>query len=241
MAISTPYDTAYQRAYLQTMRERQREELRNQQQMIRPGNWSGQELSWNDPRQQYGSVRTSQYWISEECYDTGKKKWRLNKQKVYNKLMELGVSLPEHPQYHLLKSGPHEFDKYFGPGAYNAYTESGDWHERKGKPTKKRSAFSGNKPMESSGLIMNPVRKLVVPDSKTLAEVLSDNHDERMQKATKESFYVGKHETMLEALQREYDIFVKGISIRADNRFIYTTGTAVTMTNCSTTIGTFNS
>ena len=122
------------------------------------------------------------------------------------------------PCYYALRENQAVFDGEFGKGAWKAYTA-----------TKKQPKTGKPVPAPLSRLVPWRVRPFIVEGGKTLAQQLEKDRSDSMARASKK-FYVGYNETLLEALQREFDVWTTGISIRAakPGEFTVTSGTGIT-------------
>lgn len=147
-------------------------------------------------------ARISSYWNNE--YDLSQDKYtnKLLTLKVNERLMELEKTNP--PHLYIMENDKKAFDRYFGHGAWLQYFAP---KKAKTKQTRWRAA------KKESRLVPWYVRPFVVADGETVLQELEKGRSIAMSTASKK-FYVGNNETLLEALQREFDVWTTGISIR---------------------------
>lgn len=195
---------------MEAQQARVKQQLDNQ--AMAPGQWLTSGTSTNytftggtSMSPEEASRQGNRFWDRKYRVETDETLWRLNKNMVHKYLTHMGMS--DDPDYHKVRTSPREFDKLFGLGAYDAYT-------RKGRTLAPSEMYSKPTTKPKSRLVPWTVRKFIVEGGKTVAQQLEKNRSDSMAKASKK-FYVGHNETLLEALQRDFDIWTTGTSIRA--------------------------
>ena len=249
----------YDNAYAKTCMELQQQQQRAQQDMaidsdnFGPGSW--RKIGWGHSKENSARMRSG-FWHTEFSPERGENVWRLNRKKVASELKRIPKSV-----YQAIRHDERAFDNHFGPGAFKRSYGKPDpraapppddtvdalkWGMGQHGTMKKRKVARDAahvtqliRPQFRPTKMMTPFE--VGDPKRSVARQLELDHNAHMADGGSkgEMFHVEHDESLLEALQRHFDIWTTGKHTKnklkkpvlpTEWRNLWTTGTSGTYT-----------